>query len=302
LLEFIHVEKKFQEDFWAKPICALDNLSFLVEEGSMCGFLGANGAGKTTAIKTMLQFIKPSAGKVKFSRELGTSWNSIKSQIGYFPERPFFYPTMTGREFCLYLGKLSGLKAGEAKLNLDFWSKKININYALDKKIKNYSKGMLQRLGFTASVIHNPKFVVLDEPLSGLDPIGRREFKDAFVDLHRRGVTVFFSSHIVSDVEEVCNRLVVIEKGKTIFCGSTKDLIEQKSDNYIHVTLGKNESIKNCLNLDVFFESSDIIKARFDKKNQADILAYITKNEIEVLELYCAKPSLEEIVYDKVVP
>jgi ABC-2 type transport system ATP-binding protein len=282
MIKFENISKKYQNNFWEKPFYALDNVSFEIKKGDLVGFLGANGAGKTTLIKILMSFSKQSTGEVKFDESLGTSKNQIKSNIGYLPERAYLYQHLTGREFLNYIGSLNSIAGSDLKILIKKWSEKILIDYALDRQIKGYSKGMQQRLGFISALIHNPKFLVLDEPLSGLDPIGRKEFKSILKELNTQGVTIIFSSHIVSDVEEICNKVVFIEKGKLIYQGAIDSLIlEHSNDQYVAR----------------YFLDSKIESIRFSEKEKNITLSKMISQNLNLLELEKEKPTLEEIIY-----
>lgn len=194
MIEFCEISKVFNTDLLKKKFQALNNVSFSIPENKIIGFLGANGAGKTTSIKIGMDFIRPTSGTIKYGKSLGGSKKEAFKNIGYLPERPYFYPHLTGRDFCKYLSQLSNVKRTTFNERIDKWAPIFKIDYALDRYINNYSKGMLQRIGFLATIIHNPKLIILDEPLSGLDPIGRKELKDVIVNLYKDGKTVFFSS------------------------------------------------------------------------------------------------------------
>jgi len=301
MLKFDRVTKTFKEDFWKDKKVVLNQFSFNLTEGSLCGFLGANGAGKTTSIKAMLGFIDIDSGEIHFSKSMGNNRQQIKSNIGYFPERPYFYPHMTGREFCTYLGQLQNVANNELKKNIDHWSERLNISFALDKKINFYSKGMLQRLGFVSALIHSPKLIILDEPLSGLDPIGRREFKNIMVDLHKDGKTVFFSSHIVSDVEEVCDSLVVIKDGQQFYEGKTMDLMNKHSKDQFEIAFSTNiqlEEVKRKVpSLEVKMSQENHYSGLIELKDKMSLLNYSIENQINLLEFKKVKSSLEEIIY-----
>lgn len=277
-----NISKIFNSDLRKKPHVALNNLSFNVKEGSITGFLGPNGAGKTTLIKIIFDFIRASSGCINFSEKLGKTHSEIFSNIGYLPERPYYYPHLTGYEFIHYLGLLSNLSKIEIKNRVNHWSVILKIQYALDKQIRFYSKGMLQRLGFLSAVIHRPKFIILDEPASGLDPVGRKEIKDAICSINKEGVTIFFSTHIVSDVEDVCNQLVFISEGELQFNGSLKDLlIAHAVDDF---------EIK-------YFDDKDL-KIIHCKKDELDF--QINKIKSSGFKIYSIQPNtltLEEIIY-----
>ena len=282
MIEFVKITKKFKANFWEKDFFALDNVSFKINQGDLVGFLGANGAGKTTLIKALMGFIQQSSGEIIFDSVLGTDKLEIKSRIGYLPEKAYLYQHLTGREFLSYTGALNRLPKNKLNELIKSWSEKIQIDYALDRLIRGYSKGMQQRLGFISALIHEPKFLVLDEPLSGLDPIGRKEFKTIMKELNNDGITIFFSSHIVSDVEEICNEVVFIEKGKLIYNGSIDEIIVKNSnDNYI-----------------VKYLKDDVIITELIKEKQKNlILSELIASGKNILEIEKEKPSLEEIIY-----
>lgn len=261
---------------------AVDNVSFSISKGDLVGFLGANGAGKTTLIKILMDFSRPTSGMVKFDQSFGSDSLQIRSQIGYLPERAYLYQHLTGREFLNYVGSLNKIPGGDLKKLIDKWAEKIQIIHALDRQIRGYSKGMQQRLGFISALIHNPSFLVLDEPLSGLDPVGRKEFKQILKELNEEGVTIFFSSHIVSDVEEICNKVVFIEKGKLIYTGGIDQLIHQNSNDNYNLRYYENEQIKTM---------------SFPEAQKDDVMKDLLSKKVNIIALDKEKMSLEEIIY-----
>ena len=295
MIKFENVTKSFQEDFWKQPKKALDNLSFEIASGRVTGFLGRNGAGKTTSIKIMLEFIKAESGRVHYSPELGKNMREIKSNIGYLPERPYFYPDLKGREFIKLLLNLSGKKLRNHHQDLKLWSEKLKIDHALDQKIRGYSKGMLQRLGFISAIIHDPKFIIMDEPLSGLDPIGRHELKTAIMDLKDLGKTIFFSSHIVQDLEEVSEDILLIQDGKFLKGGALIDLVKVDSD-VCEIFLG---SEVNNLPVEVIEERhlDGQTMVIVNKENKEKLMRYCLDESIEVMSLKTPRPTLEELTY-----
>ncbi|MDD0854605.1 ABC transporter ATP-binding protein [Halobacteriovorax sp. GB3] len=282
MIHFNEVLKTFKSDFWSKEKVVLDKVSFEIPQGKVIGFLGANGAGKTTSIKILMDFIKPKSGTVVFSKELGNNDLEIKKNIGYLPEHPYFYPYLTGREFAKYLLELNGLKIGDYNDQLIRWTKKLLIDHALDQKIRSYSKGMLQRLGFVVAILHSPKFLVLDEPLSGVDPIGRSVMKDAIRELNAKGMTIFFSSHIVSDLEEVCSDVIFLERGKVLFNGSKDELLKKDTDLQYSVILR---------------EKDKLIEKVFNEEDKNIFLKEAIKNNKAIERVEAIVPTLEEVVY-----
>lgn len=298
MLTFENVTKSFRDDFWKSPKEVVRNLSFDVKEGSLCGFLGANGAGKTTSIKATLGFISIDSGKISFHKDMGSNSKEIKSNIGYFPEAPYYYPYMTGREFCYYLGKLQSISTNQVEEKMKYWGDRLSISFAFDRKIRGYSKGMLQRLGFVSTLIHNPKFIILDEPLSGLDPLGRREFKDILIDLNKAGVTVFFSSHIVSDVEEICDSLVVIREGELFYSGNKDNLINQQTSKDYRLSFSLDKNYEEFgEGLEVYHSIKNVYKAKLSIEKKEDFLKFLNQHNGVLHELVLERLSLEEIIY-----
>lgn len=238
------VTKIFSSDLLTKPVTALDNVTFGITEGSMTGFLGANGAGKTTSLKVALGFTKPSSGSIKFAASLGGSRTNALSRIGFLPERPYFYPHLTGKEFSTYMGSLSGMKSLQIAEMQKKYFERLGLQSAADRPLRTYSKGMLQRLGFMVAIQHDPALIVLDEPLSGLDPVGRKELKDIMADVHKEGKTIFFSTHIVSDVEERCDRVIFLRQGKMIYDGEVASLLNRSSGRHYRFMLEAPEDMQ----------------------------------------------------------
>jgi ABC-2 type transport system ATP-binding protein len=196
------------------------------------------------------------------------------------------------------MASLMGIKSTEIDNQIKTWATLINIEHALDRKIRGYSKGMLQRLGFLVSILHNPKLIILDEPLSGLDPIGRKEFKDIMKKLHDNGTTIFFSSHILSDVEETCDHLVVLKDGKNFFQGKTVDLLSKNQDYQyeIGVRIESEEEGKKLFSTGRFKDGAYTF--RCEKKDKNDIVKKALEHNLELLFLRSERPTLEEIIYD----
>jgi len=300
MIEFKGIKKSFQVDFWKKPFVALDDISFSLNSGEVIGFLGANGAGKTTSLKIMMKLVKQDAGEIVFSKKLGKTSNEIFQNLGYLPERPYFYPYLTGVEFIKYLSELTGTPWSLANKRLLEWSDRLKLTHALNRQIRSYSKGMLQRLGFISGLIHDPKIYILDEPLSGLDPVGRKELKDAMIELNRQGKTIFFSSHIVSDVEEICSDVIVLEEGRLLYQGSIESLINREIKPKIVIKL-KGEGITELDDLGVAIETINSNEQYYsfsvdlDKKDL--ILSKLNERKLELIEYKYLRPTLEEIIY-----
>ena len=298
MLEVRGVTKIFRSDLLKSPFVALDDVSFSVPEGSMVGFLGANGAGKTTSIKIILDFIRADKGCVEFTPNLKTPQGAIRfEKIGYLPERPYFYPHLTGFEFASFMGELSGLSRKQAKDEINQQAPKFHIDHALNRPLRTYSKGMLQRLGFMVTILHRPDLVILDEPLSGLDPIGRLEMKDIMHELRKSGKTVFFSSHIVPDVEEICDRVVFLRLGKLIYDGSVDRLLADnlRQSYWLTMPAGEYKVTTPLLNREQL--NVDLMRWEVSSSNKDNLVKELVTQGVSIQGLKQVRPSLEEIFY-----
>ena len=223
-IEILGLEKIYQVGFWRKrPRRALHPLHLTIEEGEIFGFLGPNGAGKTTTLKLLMDLIFPTSGS---ARILGREWidPEVKAQIGFLPEQPYFYDYLTAHELLDYYGQLSGVAAKDRKRRLSEVLERVGLPDVKGVQLRKFSKGMLQRVGIAQAILHDPKVVFLDEPMSGLDPIGRREVRDLIEQLKHDGKTVFFSTHILSDAEALCDRVAIIHKGELRGVGAVEEL------------------------------------------------------------------------------
>src|SRR5262250_2166848 len=223
-IEILGLEKTYSVGFWRKrPKQALKPLHLSVEEGEIFGFLGANGAGKTTTLKLLMGLVFPTAGT---ARILGMDIDdpSIKAQIGFLPEQPYFYDYLTAHELLEYYGRLSGVVDQYLSKRVENVLARVGLPDVAGLQLRKFSKGMLQRVGIAQAILHEPKVVFFDEPMSGLDPMGRREVRDLMSQLKQEGKTVFFSTHILSDAETLCDRVAIIHKGQLRGIGEVEDL------------------------------------------------------------------------------
>lgn len=213
-IEILGLTKDFPVGFWRKRMRrSLDDLSFQVNEGEVFGFLGPNGAGKTTTMKLLMGLIFPTSGT---ARVRGRSIDDVEMhrEIGYLPEQPYFYDYLTARELLDYYARFSNYSAAERRGRVEKFLERVGLAAAGDVQLRKFSKGMLQRAGIAQAILHDPPVVILDEPMSGLDPVGRREIRDIILELKKQGRTVFFSTHILSDAEMLCDRVAVLAGGK----------------------------------------------------------------------------------------
>jgi ABC-2 type transport system ATP-binding protein len=223
-----NLSKTYKAGFWkTKSLHALDDLNLEVRENEIFGYLGPNGAGKSTTFKLLMSLIYPSSGRAEI---LGKSVYDLKarSKIGYLPENPYFYEHLTAEEFLRFYGSFFEYSTAEIKSRVDRLLRLTDIFHARKLQLRKFSKGMLQRAGIAQALINDPQIVFLDEPMSGLDPMGRREVRDLILSLKKQGKTVFFSTHILNDVETLCDRVAVLNRGKLVGSGSLSNLISQE--------------------------------------------------------------------------
>jgi ABC-2 type transport system ATP-binding protein len=216
--------KTFVKPFTGKKVQAVKDVSFEVRRGDIFGFLGPNGAGKTTTIKMLTGLIFPTGGKATILGEQVPSSEAM-GKVGFLPENPYVYPYLTPREFVSMCGRLNGMSGKHLASETERVIDRVGIAYAIDRRVGALSKGMLQRTGFAAAIVHSPELLILDEPMSGLDPVGRKEVRDLIVEESRLGRTVFFSSHILSDVELLCDHVTILRRGEVVAGGAMKDLL-----------------------------------------------------------------------------
>lgn len=228
LLEVRGLTKGFKKGFIPRRTEVLRGMSFSVPAGTVTGFLGANGAGKTTTMRCVLGLDFADSGTVEF---FGAPLSvETKKRIGFLPERPYFYEHLTGVEFLEFYANLTSTwKKAALRSRITELLKRVDLDFAKDRLLRNYSKGMLQKIGLAQALIHEPELVILDEPMSGLDPDGRAALADIIVETAKKGPAVFFSSHLLHDTERLCERLVVLKGGKCIYEGSTDALLDKSA-------------------------------------------------------------------------
>lgn len=230
-VETQQLRKTYKTGFWrSKEKVGLQGLTLEVREGEVFGCLGPNGAGKSTTLKLLMGITFPTGGS---ARILGRPVDDphVKAQIGFLPEQPYFYDYLTASELLHYYAQLSGVPAGERGGRVQRMLERVGMADAANTQLRKFSKGMLQRVGIAQAVLHDPKIVFLDEPMSGLDPVGRREVRDLIAELHQEGKTIFFSTHILSDAETLCDRVAVLSKGELRGVCVISDLLAQQRGN-----------------------------------------------------------------------
>ncbi len=225
-LQFENLKKTFKIGFRRKVVEAVRGVSLTVNPGEVFGFLGPNGAGKTTSIKMVMGLIRPTEGRASIFGQPSTD-PGVRRRVGFLPEQPYFYDYLKPGELLRFMGGLQGLSGTELNKQVDALIDMVGLGHARERTLRKFSKGMLQRAGIAQAFLGDPDLVILDEPLSGLDPIGRKEMKDILSQAKARGKTLFFSSHILSDIEMICDRVAIIDKGRIVRHGVTRDLVEE---------------------------------------------------------------------------
>lgn len=235
-IETEHLRKEFWLGLRRKHVVALEGLSLQVETGEVFGFLGPNGSGKTTAMKILTGLCAPTSGKAWL---LGQPAGKVevKHDIGFLPEHPYFYDYLTANEFLTFYGRLFGIERSTLTKRIDVLLERVGLSDQRQTRLRHFSKGMLQRIGIAQALINDPHLVLLDEPMSGLDPLGRRVVRDIILQLKADGKTVFFSSHILPDVEMLCDRVAIMMEGRLLAMGAVRDLVESESGQPVEVVL-----------------------------------------------------------------
>ncbi|MFZ5890449.1 MAG: ATP-binding cassette domain-containing protein [Myxococcota bacterium] len=227
LISVDQLRKEFRQGFFMRRVVAVKRVSFEVERGDIFGFLGPNGAGKTTTIKMLTGLIRPSAGSARLFGEQIPSARA-RARLGFLPESPYIYPYLTPLEFVELSGRLSGLGGRVVRQRARQVLDQVGIGYAADRRVGKLSKGMLQRTGLAAALVADPELLILDEPMSGLDPVGRKEVRDLIHDERKKGRTIFFSTHILNDVEMLCDRVTILRRGEVVVSGRLNDLLKKE--------------------------------------------------------------------------
>ncbi|MBK6748693.1 MAG: ABC transporter ATP-binding protein [Acidobacteria bacterium] len=237
-VEIQNLSKDYETGFWRKKkVRALDDLTLNVRPGQIFGFLGGNGAGKTTTIKTLMRLQFPTAGSAKI---LGCDIADVQMhrRIGYCPENPYFYDYLTARELMDYFGELFGFDRSKRASKISELLTAVGLDEEEWKKqLRKFSKGMLQRVGLAQSLINDPEIVFLDEPMSGLDPVGRREIRELIASLRDKGTTVFMSTHILSDIEALCDEVAILRKGKLSASGNLNELLSGEDSRALEISI-----------------------------------------------------------------
>ncbi|HEX9110143.1 MAG TPA: ABC transporter ATP-binding protein [Terriglobales bacterium] len=299
-IETINLEKTYAVGFWRKtPRVALRPLNLTVAEGEVFGFLGPNGAGKTTTLKLLMGLVFPTGGT---ARILGKDINdsAIRAQIGFLPEQPYFYDYLTPKELLEYYAQLSGVEAKERSRKTEAMLERVGLKDAARVQLRKFSKGMLQRVGLAQAILHDPRVVFLDEPMSGLDPMGRREVRDLIEELKQQGKTVFFSTHILSDAEALCDRVAVIHQGELRGVGHVAELTSAVAATVELIWNGSEvPGGLSALGAECHI-SGETVRAVVPEAQQEAALEILRRGRLRLNSLTPVRPSLEEYYMQKV--
>ncbi|MDR3625443.1 MAG: ABC transporter ATP-binding protein [Ignavibacteriaceae bacterium] len=295
-IETTELTKVYSSSFGKRKVEALSGLNLRISGGSIFGFLGPNGAGKTTLVKLLLGIIFPTSGSAKI---LGGEINDykVKSKIGYLPENHKYPAYLTGGEVLDFFGKLSGLNGLELNKKIDEMLELVQMTKWKKTKVKNYSKGMMQRLGLAQAMINDPDLIFLDEPTDGVDPLGRKDIRDILIELKNRNKTIFLNSHLLSEVEMITDRVGILNKGKLLREGTVKELTEKKEEYKISVE-GTIENLPDDIKHGAKFENIGGGYYSFkveDTQGLNRILDQLRNNGIIIKEMVQQKNSLEDM-------
>lgn len=233
-VEVEHLTKTFKTGFRSEPLVAVSDLSFTVQPGEVYGLIGPNGCGKSTTMKVMLGLLRANEGKVRI---FGESSEQVagRADIGFLPENPYFYKHLTGRETLLFYGKLCGLRGSGLKDRTEEMLTLTGLQHAATRRVGGYSKGMLQRVGLAQALIHGPRLLILDEPTAGVDPMASRRIRDLILELKQRGITIVVTSHLLEQIQQVCDRVGIMSNGTMVREGNLDELISVENQTEILV-------------------------------------------------------------------
>jgi len=298
-IEILGLEKTYMVGYWRKrPKRALEPLHLTVEQGEIFGFRGPNGAGKTTTLKMLMGLVFPTAGS---ARILGKEWTDpkVKAQIGFLPEQPYFYDYLTAHELLDYYGQLSGVPAKDRKPGIDETLERVGLTDIKGVQLRKFSKGMLQRVGIAQAILHNPRLVFLDEPMSGLDPLGRREVRDLILQLQQEGKTVFFSTHILSDAEALCDRVAIIHQGELRGVGAVEELTKSVQGKVEVVWQGTQVPASMKALGAEFHVTGETVRAVVSENQQDAAIDVLRRERLRLISITPLRTSLESYFVEK---
>lgn len=293
-LEILGLAKSYPTGFWRKTLRpALSPLELTVNEGETFGFLGPNGAGKTTTLKLLMGIIFPTSGS---ARILGRDFRDpeVKREVGFLPEQPYFYDYLSAPELLNYYARLSGVSDEHRHKRIPELLERVGLGDAGNKQLRKFSKGMLQRVGIAQAIVHDPKLIFFDEPMSGLDPIGRREVRELIQGLKDEGKTIFLTTHILSDAESLCDRVAIIHKGDLRGIGVVEDLTSKSADKTEVVWRGAHALTNVASLLAEHHVTGDIVRGVVSSEQADVLLEKLRQQRAHVISLTPLQSTLED--------
>jgi ABC-2 type transport system ATP-binding protein len=280
-----------------KKVQALNGMSFSVNDGKIVGFLGPNGAGKSTTIKSIMSLITPDSGDIKvFDKNVKDI--EVRKLIGFLPENPSFVDALTGLDLLLLSASMFNIPRDIANKRANELLKIVELETAANRSIRKYSKGMIQRIGFASALIHKPKLLILDEPMSGLDPMGRYVFKNMMKEINKKGTTIFFSSHIIPDMEDVCDEVIVVKNGKFVQVLDKTQIKYFATEGYKIIFKIQDIDVFNKFNIEKIEDNLFALKS--DKNEIENNLLLIKQNGAEIVDIEPLKKNLEDLFVEMV--
>lgn len=307
ILALEHLGKTFRVGFWGKKVQAVSDVSLTLKRGESLGYLGPNGSGKTTSIKCILSLIQPTTGKIRlFGADPSDA--RARARVGYLPEAPYFYDYLKPTEVLDYVGKLYGLDSATRKKRIPHLLDRLGLSHAMDRELRGFSKGMLQRVGIAQSLLSDPDLLIYDEPLSGLDPIGRKEVRELMAELRREGKSLFFSSHVLTDIETLCDSVCIIDRGEVVAQGRLNDLLRMdklESEALIDLPTEQQETARSRLlalpGVEIMEATGTVLRLRLPTDVVPGLTAAVVDVHATLRELSQRRESLEELFVQKAV-
>ncbi len=298
LIDVRNLRKTFKIGFFRKKtVEAVKGVSFEVRRGEIFGFLGPNGSGKTTTIKMLTGLIQPTGGEAfLFGKKVPSA--EARASIGFLPENPYVYPYLTPREFVELCGALSGLRGQKLHRRTEEVLDKTGVLYAADRQVRRLSKGMLQRTGLAAALVTDPQMLILDEPMSGLDPVGRKEVRDLIHAEREAGRTIFFSTHILADVEAMCDRVSILRKGEAVVSGELRTLLKadvQRTEVVLELVTDTLGTALSAAGFKVIGRGTNTVVEIEGEARVAEVLALALANAARVVEVTSKRETLEDL-------
>ncbi len=297
---FEHVGKTFLKNFSRKPVDAVSDLNLEIKSGEIFGIIGPNGAGKSTLLKMLMGYIRPTEGAISI---LGAPPQdpTVKKKIGYLPENPYYYDHLSADELLRFSARASGMLKKDISPRIEHLLEKLSLTHARKRKLREYSKGMTQRAGICFSLVHDPELVILDEPMSGLDPIGRKDVVQIVLDLKEAGKTVLFCSHILNDVEKLCDRMAIMNKGRLKRIMTKADLRNTGQQVALLCDAIPEGLSRELLARDVHLDTAaNPCRLVCEKTNLNDVLSMLNAHGVAVRDIEIAEDTLEKLFFETI--